>query len=238
MGYGDWDATAQEDQDAELDRVGLRQGVRFTDAYALRFHCTPTRYPSLRANMPGGAHRYGACSRATTPTLINIRSGTMTVASLLKQAGYATGAVGKWHIELGPKATGPDYNGELKPGPLEVGFDSWFGYAVPNDHVPLVYIQDHRVVNLDPKDPIRIFDPGKKFGPIIDGYPRWGMMTGGTRARWKDDEMGAVLNGKALEFIRAQGTALLSLLRPTEHPHASHAGQAIPRYEPGRHHRR
>jgi arylsulfatase A-like enzyme len=85
-----------------------------------------------------------------------IKPGTTTIASLMKQAGYATAVIGKWHLGLGdPK---PDWNGELKPGPLEIGFDHCHLLPTTNDRVPQVYVQDHRVLNLDPKDPLWVGD--------------------------------------------------------------------------------
>ena len=52
----------------------------------------------------------------------------------------------------------PDWNGELNPGPLEIGFDHCFLLPTTNDRVPQVYVQDHRVLNLDPADPLWVGD--------------------------------------------------------------------------------
>ena len=67
----------------------------------------------------------------------------------LKKAGYATGVIGKWHLGLGD-APAPDWNGRLVPGPLEIGFDYCFLLPTTNDRVPSVYVENHRVRNLDP----------------------------------------------------------------------------------------
>jgi len=67
----------------------------------------------------------------------------MTTASLLTQAGYTTGIVGKWHLGFGTPKQRVDWNGELKPGPLEVGFDYFFG-DVANRWGK--YVEDHRIV--------------------------------------------------------------------------------------------
>ena len=82
-----------------------------------------------------------------------ISPGTPTVASLLQKAGYKTAVVGKWHLGLGGqgannKKRGPDWNGDLKPGPLEIGFDQCFLLPTTNDRVPQVYVQNRRVLNL------------------------------------------------------------------------------------------
>jgi arylsulfatase A-like enzyme len=117
-----------------------------------------------------------------------IEEGRATVASLLKTAGYTTGCIGKWHLGFG--RSHPDWNGELKPGPLEVGFDSYFGIPVTNAQAPYVYVQDHRVVNLDPRDPIRLGAESKT-----------NLMFGGTAARYKADALTLTETAKAVEFI-------------------------------------
>ena len=81
---------------------------------------------------------------------------------MLHEAGYRTGLVGKWHLGLGsPPKT--DYNSEIKPGPLELGFDDAFFIPATGDRVPCVFVENHRVAGYDPADPIRV-SYGKKIG--------------------------------------------------------------------------
>ncbi|MCL4108992.1 UNVERIFIED_CONTAM: hypothetical protein GTU68_052630 [Idotea baltica] len=156
-----------------------------------------------------------------------IKPGTETIASILGKAGYATSVVGKWHLGLGAEATGnstggPDWNGVLKPGPLEIGFDSCFLLPTTNDRVPQVYVQDHRVLNLDPKDPLWV--GRKKPSPdhptglthrstlkmdwthghnstIHNGISRIGFYTGGTAARFRDEDLADKWVEKSNQFM-------------------------------------
>src|SRR5436305_2288655 len=136
--------------------------------------------------------------------------------------GRATAAVGKWHLGLGDPA--PDYNAEIKPGPREVGFDYSFIIPATGDRVPCVYVENGRVVGLDPNDPIRVSygqpvgdEPTGARNPelltmkpshghdntIVNGISRIGYMAGGRAARWKDEEMADTLTRKAVGFIEA-----------------------------------
>ena len=150
-----------------------------------------------------------------------IPPGRVTLASMLHDAGYATGVVGKWHLGLGEGR--PDWNGELKPGPLEVGFDSCFIIPATGDRTPCVYVENHRVVGLDPADPIEI-NYQKKVGSeptgaerpdlltlkpshghdntIVNGISRIGYMSGGKAARWHDETIADTLTKQAVDFIQ------------------------------------
>lgn len=138
-----------------LDAIG-ENGVRFTSAYATSGMCTPSRYSLLTGiyafRLPGS----GILS-AEDPMCIEPHS--FTLPEMLRQNGYRTGIVGKWHLGLGDTYGGLDWNAEIKPGPLEVGFDMSFLLPVTNDRVPTVYVEGHRVYNLDPADPLYVKYP-------------------------------------------------------------------------------
>lgn len=199
IGYGDWGCYgASKIKTPNLDRLAT-QGRRFTDAHSPSAVCTPTRYAFMTGEYAW--RKPGTGILPGTAALI-VEPGRSTVPSLLKQAGYTTGVVGKWHLGLGPSAP-TDYNGEIKPGPLEVGFDYAWLLPATGDRTPCVWIENHRVVGLDPADPIKLDYSVQRGQPesYVNGIPRIGRQIGGKAALWKDDQIAEVLTSKAVAFI-------------------------------------
>ncbi len=166
------------------------QGVRFTDAHSTCAICIPSRYSIL-----SGTYYFHAKFRGGYPLMFH--EGQVTLPSLLKSAGYRTAALGKWHNGFGREPE-PDYNKELKPGPLEIGFDSFFGTPRTHSEPPLVFVRDHWVVGLDPADPISV-DHSKQFGAH-------GKQIGGTKAAAArpDDQIDFILADKAARYFAEQ----------------------------------
>ena len=217
VGYGDlscYGATAVHTP--RIDSLA-REGLRFTNAHSDAATCTPSRYAMLTGSY---AWRKDGVQILPGDAKLLIDTKQPTIATVLKSAGYTTGLVGKWHIGLGNGEI--DWNGEIRPGPCEVGFDDAFYFPATADRVPTVYVHNHRVVGLDPADPIKVSysdkigtEPTGKEDPellkmklseghdgtIIDGISRIGFMTGGKSARWVDEDIAATFTGKAVEFI-------------------------------------
>jgi len=158
-----------------------REGRLFSDAHSPAAVCHSTRY-ALMTGREWWRRPQGWYGNAT------LAEARVTLPGMLKTAGYATACIGKWHLGFG-KAR-PDWNGELKPGPLEAGFDYFFGIPGPHGQAPQVFIENHRVVGLDPADPIQIEDRGLRAS-----------MLGGRKARFKTEELATVLTEKAVRFI-------------------------------------
>ncbi len=223
VGFGDLQCYGgSRVQTPNVNRLA-EEGVRFVNGYATSATCTPSRFSILTGEY--AFRRKGTGVLPGNAPLI-IMPGSMTLPAILQHAGYITAAIGKWHLGLGPKDRELDWNGEIKPGPLEVGFDHCFIIPATPDRVPCVYVQDHRVFNLDPSDPIRVsyrqplpgevtyktIDHGKlqmvssegHNAAVINGIGRIGYMTGGKAAMWKDDEMEEVLAKQAVAFIEKE----------------------------------
>jgi arylsulfatase A len=126
------------------DRLA-REGMRFTDAHSPSAVCTPTRYSVLTGRYNWRSWLQNWVLMEHMPLLVE--TDRPTVASLLKEKGYATGCFGKWHLGWGDKPH-HSWDGELKPGPLEVGFDTFFG--VPFSHNSSkelrVFVKDRRIL--------------------------------------------------------------------------------------------
>ena len=122
LGFGDLSCYgATEFQTPHIDRLAA-EGRRFTQGYCSASTCTPTRYSLLTGTYAFRGKNTGIAP-PNSPAII--KPSVFTMPDLLKKAGYATAVIGKWHLGLGGEG-GPDWNGELKPGPLEIGFDHCF----------------------------------------------------------------------------------------------------------------
>jgi arylsulfatase A-like enzyme len=217
LGYGDVGCYgATRVSTPNIDRLA-REGIRFTNAHSASATCTPSRYAMLTGEY---AWRRKGTGILPGDARLIIEPGRVTLASLMKRGGYKTGVVGKWHLGLG--AGELDWNGEIRPGPLEIGFDYCFLIPATGDRVPCVYVENRRVVGLDPGDPIRVSfrgpvgdEPTGKDHPellkmhpshghnqtIVNGISRIGYMSGGRAARWVDEDMADTITGKAVAFI-------------------------------------
>ena len=205
LGYGDVSCYgAKAVQTPAIDQLA-REGVRFSSGYCSASTCTPTRFSLLTGTY---AFRQKGTGIAPPNGPAIIRPGSETLPAILKRAGYATAAIGKWHLGLGDPA--PDWNGELKPGPLDIGFDHCFLLPTTNDRVPQVFVEDRRVRNLDPADPLWVGDRKPSADhptglthrqtlkldwshghnqTIHNGISRIGFYTGGTKARFRDEDL-------------------------------------------------
>ena len=217
LGFGDVSVQGGRIPTPHIDRLASK-GIRFTNAHSPASTCTPSRYALLTGEY---AFRRRGTGVANGDAGLIIPADRETLPRMLKRAGYRTAVVGKWHLGLGGPG-GPDWNGPIKPGPAELGFDKSFIMPSTGDRVPCVYVEDGRVVGLSPDDPIKV-DYRRNIGEaptgrdspdllrmgfthghdqsIVNGIPRIGYMTGGAAALWRDEDIADDLFEKAREFI-------------------------------------
>ncbi|MHA1679914.1 MAG: sulfatase family protein [Promethearchaeota archaeon] len=203
LGYGDlgcYGATKIETPHA--DKIAA-EGMKFTDAHSSSAVCTPSRYSVLTG-------RY--CWRTELKRWVMggygyplIEKGRPTIASFLRGHGYRSAAVGKWHVGLGwqlnegaEKPTGStrnkigmqldvDFTKKIKHGPLDLGFDYFFGIAGSLDMDPYCFIENDKTVGIPsvPKEP--------RYNQQRDGL----MVPG-----WKDEDVDIQHAAKAVGFIK------------------------------------
>ncbi len=152
MGYGDLSCLNGESKlhTEHMDRLA-REGMIFTDAHAGSAVCTPTRYGILTGRYCWRTRLKSGVLYGYSPPLI--AQDRLTVASLLKQHGYTTACIGKWHLGLEWSKAGEapeevDFTKPLLDGPTTHGFDTSFIISASLDMAPYVYIEDDRVRTL------------------------------------------------------------------------------------------
>ena len=211
LGYGDLSSQgANLVGTPNIDSIA-REGVRFTDAHSPSSVCTPSRYNLLTGRHCWRTWAQTGCIWIHDPMLIE--DNQMTIASLLRDNGYTTGLVGKWHLGFGRQGmegwdprSGINLNGEVAPGPCEAGFDYFYGVpAVGQD--PNVFIENHKVVGLEEEDPITIaLDPDPAWLTEYYRRPRTRnpklTMEGGENTRFDFNELGVKLTERAVSYVK------------------------------------
>ena len=219
VGYGDISANgASRVKTPNIDRIA-NEGIRFTNAYAPAATCTPSRYALMTGEY---AFRKPGTGVLPGDAAMIIDPARLTLPRRFKDAGYTTGAIGKWHLGLGNATTPLDWNKHIASGANELGFDETYLIPATVDRVPTVWVKNGDVVALDPADPIqvnykqRIGDwPTGRDNPellkqkhshghdmtIVNGIGRIGWMTGGTKALWVDEDIADTIIRETTTFI-------------------------------------
>lgn len=219
VGYGDISANgATKIKTPNIDRIA-NEGIRFTNAYAPAATCTPSRYALMTGEYafrkPGTGVLPGDAAMIIDPS-------RMTLPKRFKDAGYATAAIGKWHLGLGNARSPLDWNKHISPGANELGFDQTYLIPATVDRVPTVWVKNGDVVGLDPADPIQV-DYKQRIGDwptgrenpellkqkhshghdmtIVNGIGRIGWMTGGKKALWVDEDIADTIIRETTSYI-------------------------------------
>ena len=202
LGYGDVSCLNPKSriQTPNLDMLA-KQGMTFTDAHSNSAVCTPTRYGVLTGRYSWRTKLQNGVLKGHSMPLIPI--DRITVPALLKQSGYATACIGKWHLgmdwptkdgkeaKLGLKNV--DFNRDIQHNPLDLGFDYYYGMSASLGMAPHVFIENRRVVQeptiyVEKKSPVR-----KK---LLNGREGW-MAEG-----WDIYKVLPKFRDKSIEFIK------------------------------------
>lgn len=182
------------------------EGVRFTDMHSPSSVCTPTRYGILTGRYCWRSSLKKGVLWGYSPSLIE--PGRLTVPAMLKSKGYFTAGVGKWHLGLGDREK-TDYERPLRPGPVDHGFDYYFGIPASLDMEPYLYFENDRVVeqptaHTEGRDtPRGVFWRG---GPIAPGF--------------RIEDVLPTLGARAASIIRRRAGKPLFLYLALSAPHA------------------
>ncbi len=211
LGYGDVSSFgATKVNTPNMDRLA-NEGIRFENAYSPHSVCSPTRYSLMTGRYAWRTWNGHETVWSNDPLLID--TNRTTLPRIMKNAGYQTALIGKWHLGFGAPGTpgwddvkGPDYNLPLKPGPLETGFDYFFGIPHVGQH-PHVYIENHHVVGLGEGDSMQIV-LDKRWLERTSYLERIGVpaheFTGNESIRYKHEDLAIKLTEKAVEYIENQ----------------------------------
>ena len=187
------------------------EGMQFTNAHSPSSVCTPSRYGLLTGRYPWrvGVMERGGAAGPFSPLLID--TARVTMADLFKKQGYATAVTGKWHLGLGDadsvdyfgelkdmvghntsniRSDSMDYFAELKPGPLELGFDYFFGMAASLNMSPHCFIEDYYTVGT-PDVPVPDY--------IFSNHGSLTMTEG-----WRHEDVGPTITEKATGWLKTQ----------------------------------
>jgi len=212
LGYGDLNCYNSEKpiSTPQIDQMS-REGRRFTQAYAPASVCSPTRYGLLTGQYAWRGPLKRGVLMEYEPSIID--SALITLPERLKAGGYKTACIGKWHLginwlardgkpllakyggrrppaaQFAQLAEELDYNAEIRGGPVDHGFDYYYGEDVVN-FPPYMFIENDHFVN----PPVRLRDNKKE----LSGQP--GMMD----ADWSDDFVLPKQVDKVLAYLDQQ----------------------------------
>ena len=191
LGYGDVKCLNPEGKIAtpHMDRLA-KSGMIFTDAHSGSSVCTPTRYGLMTGRYAWRTRLHSGVLGGISPPLI--APDRKTVAGFLKEEGYHTACIGKWHlgmdwarpenkpvndrsIESREQVWNVDYAQPIKNGPNSVGFDYYFGISASLDMVPYTFIENDRVTVLPTEDREFLLYEGRegkmcRKGPTAPGF--------------------------------------------------------------------
>lgn len=215
LGYGDVSTYNSQSKipTPNIDKLAT-DGIIYWDGHSASSICTPSRYAFITGNYPwrSGLIKSVSWSGYDDPL---IEKTQFTIADLMKEAGYTTGIVGKWHLginfaekegngfvktktfhEFGLKGTRDvDFSMPTFGGPNDLGFDYWFGSAAGHNMEPFVFIENRYTVSIP-----KIWREAKV--PLQEGLSASEVHEGWMAEDWDDLKVTSTLTEKAIEFIK------------------------------------
>ena len=240
LGVGDLKAFNDQSKIAtpNIDRLAS-EGMRFSDAHSGSAVCTPTRYGILCGRYAWRTRLQNGVLGGLSPRLI--RDEVWTVPEVLKQCNYHSACIGKWHLGLDwQRPEGKDvtenaietpqqvrnvkYDQPFSGGPVDVGFDEYFGISASLDMVPYVYLKDRRVTQTPTVD--------KSFG-MRDKDDKNQTRRGPGSEDFTAEDVLPRLTRKAIEYLERRATSTdnrpFFLYLPYASPHTPTAPTPIGR---------
>jgi len=196
LGYGDPGCFNPKSRTPmpNVDRLAA-EGMRFTDAHAAGAVCVPSRYGLLTGRYP--FRNTGTRDPNRGPL---IEPGRVTIASLLREHGYVTAMIGKWHLGF-EGGVAFDYGKPLRGGPVDHGFATFFGQHASLDIPPYFLIDNDRAVEAATRTIEANHTPG--WRPVQGAFWRAGAIA----PHFKHEEVLPAYTRKAVEFLEARGKA-------------------------------
>jgi arylsulfatase A len=193
LGYGDLGCYgATKIKTPHMDRLA-REGMRLTQAYTPGSVCSPTRYSLLAGRYFWRTPLHPETGVLAPAAPLVFERDRLTLGAFLQRHGYTTSCIGKWHLGFGDGTTRQwryDWSQEeIKPGPLECGFDHFFGMAANVANHPRIYIENHRFA-------------GRKAGDVVKRIDRNSIEPWSPEAEYKSDRVGGDLARQAVQFIQ------------------------------------
>lgn len=239
MGYGDLSCYNENSKipTPNMDRMAL-EGLKFTDAHTPSSLCTPTRYGVLT-----GRHcwrtrlKQGVISGYAEPLIEESRP---TLASILKDAGYHTACIGKWHIgaafsnsegEPTEKEEEIDFSAEVRGGPADLGFDyAYYNSGCGTCAPPYGFIENRHFID----DEFKLFKVEEKDD--VCGVGPWGQWEGMMGNSWVTHDADPIIADKACEYIedRASEDEPFFLYLAPNAPHEPCVDRFVPDFAKGK----
>ena len=211
LGYGDVKCLNPQGKIATPNMDALAaKGMIFTDVHSSSSVCSPTRYGIMTGRYNWRTKLQSGVLGGLSPRLIE--QGRLTTAQLLKNQGYNTACIGKWHlgmdwvkkegkdvaelnIESASQVHNVDYSKPIKNGPNSVGFDYYYGISASLDMVPYTFIENDRVAKLPSVE--------KEF-PMFLGREKGKCRKGPAAPDFEVEDVLPTLTTKAIDFVKAR----------------------------------